>query len=290
MSSFSCMPLPIVHQDYSRLLPIARFLEAPNAFGERLTREFPFLVDDMISQSLDPTRTGRTSFDQLSPEEKKNLGSLIETRIRDLLGVSRSSRDLLIIDEDVDVKNTTGPTWMIPQESYLLADGEAPGVLLLSQYSPIRRSCNLGLIVARQEYLTAGQNRDRKLSISSIGRENIWWLLRDIQLPPDIWAGVNVARLRELRQTEGGKKRAAAFFREHLGVRIERAIVQSLLFDQKDYMKRLRSNGGARDLLTPLGIALRTEDVEYHSADGGKRWYSFWLAKESEVAEETTPP
>jgi hypothetical protein len=281
------MPLPIGHRDYSRLAPIAQFLEAPNAFGERLTREFPFVVDDMISQSLDPTRTGRTNFAQLSPEEKKNLGSLVETRIRDLLGVSRSTRDLLILDEDVDVKNTIGPTWMIPQESYLLPAGKAPGILLLSQYSPQLRSCNLGLIVAHQEYLTQGQNRDRKLSVSALGRANIWWLLREIPLPPDIWAGVNVARLRELRQKEGGTKRAAAFFREHLGVRIERAIVQSLLFDQKDYMKRLRSNGGARDLLRPLGIALRTEDVEYNSTDGGKRWYSFWIA---EVSEETKQP
>ena len=56
-----------------------------------------------------------------------------------------------------------------------------------------------------------------------------------------------MARFRELRLIKGGKKRAAQFFRENLNKKVHRSIVESLLHDQRDYMKRVRGNGGARD-------------------------------------------
>jgi Restriction endonuclease NaeI len=281
MSSISRIPLAADHPDHVRLAPIAAFLEKPNAYGERLTHEYPFLIDETIYQSIDATRTGRTTFDQLTSEEKKNLGSLIEVRIRDLLEVERSQRDLLILDEAVDVKNTVGSSWMIPRETWDIIPGELPGILLLCQYAPSERKCSLGLIVAHQSYLTLGQNHDKKVSVSSAGRKNIWWLLRETELPPDAWAHIDIATYRQCRQVEGGKERAAEFFKRQLDVRIERSVIQSLLFDQLDYMKRLRKNGGARDILDPQGIRLRHETQWYVTADGGTRQYKYWIATRS---------
>ena len=37
---------------------------------------------------------------------------------------------------------------------------------------------------------------------------------------------------------------------------VHREVIAGLLFDQRDYMKRLRGNGGARDLLRQEKIAL----------------------------------
>lgn len=284
MSSISRSVLPNDHRDYSRLLPIASFLEQPNHFGERLTHEYPFLVDDTICQSIDATRTGRTRFEQLYTEEKKNLGSLIEVRIRDLLGVDRSTRDLRILNEDVDVKNTIGASWMIPRETYQIDDAKDPGILLLCQYSPTERKCNLGLLVAHIDYLTRGQNRDQKVSVSAAGMKNIWWLVFDVELPPDKWKDIDIAKYRKLRQSQGGSRRAAEFFSAHMNIPIERGIIQSLLFDQRDYMKRLRRNGGARDLLGAQGITIRSERREFASVDGGVRYYDYWVAEQS-----TTP-
>jgi hypothetical protein len=65
-----------------------------------------------------------------------------------------------------------------------------------------------------------------------------------------------MAAFRELRKLRGGTKRAAAFFTSHLRKPIHRSVIQALLFDQEDYMKRLRGNGGARDILRKQGIAL----------------------------------
>ena len=63
-------------------------------------------------------------------------------------------------------------------------------------------------------------------------------------------------RFRDLRKVKGGTVRAAEFFRENLGKVVHRSIVQGLLFDQKDYMKRIRGNGGARDILAREDIAI----------------------------------
>jgi hypothetical protein len=283
MSSFSRHPLPAAHPDHTRIVAIAEALEKPNEFGETLSTEYPYLVDDTITQAIDATRTGRTDFYHLSPEEKKHLGSLIEARIRDLLGVPRGTRDLSILGEEIDVKNTISSTWMVPRETYEIQPGQQPGLLLLSQYDPNSRVCSLGLILARQKYLTSGRNRDGKLSVSANGRKQIWWMVHRAPLPPDIWARIDIASYRRLRQVRGGTNRAAEFFELHLGIPIERSIVQSLLFDQKDYMKRLRSNGGARDLLSRKGIALRREQHPYSPSHDSKRYYDYWIAERTDT-------
>ena len=75
-------------------------------------------------------------------------------------------------------------------------------------------------------------------------------------LPESRWSGIDMKRFRELRKIKGGTVRAAAFFRENIGKIIHRSIVQGLLFDQDDYMKRIRKNGGARDILSAENIAI----------------------------------
>ena len=70
-------------------------------------------------------------------------------------------------------------------------------------------------------------------------------------------------RFRDLRQSKGGTQRAAAFFRENRRRAVHRSIIRALLFDQDDYMKGLRGNGGARDVLRAEGIALLSG--AYHS-------------------------
>ena len=46
----------------------------------------------------------------------------------------------------------------------------------------------------------------------------------------------------------GGSQRLAALFEQNQGVRISRQRIQDVA-DQLDYMKRIRRNGGARDIL-----------------------------------------
>jgi hypothetical protein len=139
---------------------------------------------------------------------------------------------------------------MIPPETYRTGD---PCLLIATAEEDGR--CWLGLLLAKTEYLGA-PNRDAKRSVSSAGFEHILWIVNGQRFPTSRWEGIDMGRFRELRKVKGGSRRAAAFFRENLLRPVHRTIVQALLFDQDDYMKRLRGNGGARDELRAEGIAL----------------------------------
>jgi Restriction endonuclease NaeI len=151
---------------------------------------------------------------------------------------------------DVDIKNTIANTWMIPPETYR---NNEPVILIATAHE--KGHCSLGLLIARETYLSA-PNRDLKRGVTKHGRDQILWLVREAPLPPSRWDGIDMAQFRALRAVKGGAKRAAAFFKATLGRIIHRSVVEALLHDQKDPMKRLRGNGGARDLLLPEQIAL----------------------------------
>lgn len=220
--------------------------------GRDVAAELAERVLSALEFVLDPVRTGRTRLAQLDNVEKTFVGLKVEHFIRDLLDAPKGIRDLVLAGRDVDVKNTIGSTrnWMIPPESYRDAD---PCLLIAAD--EVKRLCWMGLLVARPEYLGA-PNRDNKRGVLAAAYSNILWLVEAQPWPKDRWAGIDMARFRELRKVRKGSERASLFFAENLRRPIHRSVVQALLFDQHDYMKRLRSNGGAKDLLRSRGIAL----------------------------------
>lgn len=238
------------HPDFKMLDRIRRVIYELAGGPDLLATTFPILVRDAVDFVIDPVRTARTRIADLDNVEKTFVGLKIEHYFRDLLNVPKGLRDLVIDGTDVDIKNTVRATWMIPPETYR---NEDPCVLIATAES--EGYCRLGLMVARNAYLTK-PNRDKKRGVSSGGRRNIMWLLDHCDFPPSRWDGLDMSRFRELRKVVGGTNRAAIFFEENLEKVIHRSIVQALLFDQHDYMKRLRGNGGARDLLEPKGILL----------------------------------
>jgi hypothetical protein len=215
-----------------------------------LARKFPDVVREAVDYVIDPVRTARTSVAELDNVEKTFIGLKVEHFVRDLLDVPKGARDLAIDGTNVDVKNTIGRTWMIPRETY-----RENGICLLIKIDDVARRCWLGLIVARKKYLGAA-NRDKKRSVSREGMRHIHWLLEGADFGASEWEGLDMVRFRELRSLDPGVTRAATFFEENLGRRVSRRVVQALLHDQKDPMKRLRGNGGAKDVLRPRGIEL----------------------------------
>lgn len=211
----------------------------------------PVLVQDAIDFVIDPVRTGRTRLVELDNVEKTFVGLKVEHFFRDFIDVPKGIRDLNIDGLDVDIKNTVGTAWTIPPETYRNSEP-----VLLFLIADALGYCSVGLMVARPDYLRPGANRDAKRSTSAASRQHIYWLVEKEKLPDSRWVGIDMERFRELRAMNGGSKRAAAFFRENLGRPFHRSIVQALLHDQHDYMKRLRANGGARDILEKDYIAL----------------------------------
>lgn len=213
---------------------------------------FPLLVRDAVDFVLDPVRTARTRVAELDNVEKTFIGLKLEHFVRDMLDVPKGVRDLVLRGMDVDIKNTVGNNWSIPQETYRNSEP-----CLLMAVNDGESTCSLGLIVAKLEYLHGGTgNRDTKRGVSASGFENILWLVAECPFPSSRFSGLDMARFRDLRRNFRGNERAAQFFRENLGRPVHRDVMRALLFDQDDFMKRLRTNGGAPDILEPEGISI----------------------------------
>lgn len=238
------------HPDHELLAGIAE--EIGERLGMRPDEGFSELIVQAIEFVLDPVRTGRTSIAQLDNVEKTFIGLKVEHFLRDLLDAPKGIRDLVLSGHDVDVKNTVSRSWawMIPPETYR---SEEPVLLIAADEE--QRKAWMGVFKARDAYL-GRPNRDGKRGVLVSAYENILWLAPGLDWPANRWKGLNMARFRELRSLKGGARRAAIFFEENLNRVTDRSVIVALLFDQLDPMKRLRGNGGARDLLKPKGIAL----------------------------------
>lgn len=240
------------HPDFPVLDKIARSIVSRAAGRENFIAKTPEIIQNAIDFVVDPVRTARTKISELDKVEKTFVGLKVEHFFRDFIDVPKGIRDLSIDGIDVDIKNTISSTWTIPPETYL---NEEP--LLLFMISDTLGHCSVGLIVAKDAYLNPGLNRDRKRSVSADAKSNVYWLVEKEPLPDSRWAGIDMRRFRELRTSiRSGTERVSQFFRENLDHPVHREIIQSLLHDQRDYMKRLRGNGGARDVLKDEGIAL----------------------------------
>ena len=218
-----------------------------------MIERFPTLVRDAVDFVLDPVRTARTRVAELDNVEKTFIGLKLEHFVRDMLDVPKGLRDLVVNGIDVDIKNTVQSNWSIPQETYRHSEP-----CLLMAVNDAKFTCSLGLIVAKPDYLHKGKgNRDTKKGVSAEGFKHIYWLVAEEPFRQSRFAGIDMARFRELRTgIKSGKERAAQFSRENLFRTVHRDVVHALLYDQYDYMKRIRANGGAPDILGHENIAI----------------------------------
>lgn len=237
------------HRDFEMLAPLAADIvrRSPN-----LAVTLPGVMFAALESVLEPVRTGRTRLAELDNVEKTFVGLKAEHFVRDLLDAPKGLRDLVLAGQNVDIKNTVGNSWawMIPPETY--RDSEP---CLLMALDATRWQAWMGLFVARPEYLRK-KNRDGKRGILAASYVHIIWLVQAAPLPRNHWDGIDMARFRELRKMKGGTVRAALYFTENLRRPTHRSVLEALLFDQVDYMKRVRGNGGAKDVLKQNKIAL----------------------------------
>lgn len=241
------------HPDYPTLNALETEIIRRCGGLDVLREQFPLLVRDAVDFLLDSVRTARTRVVELDNVEKTFIGLKLEHFVRDLLDVPKGLRDLVVNGTDVDIKNTVKKNWSIPQETYRSSEP-----CLLMAVNDDAYTCSLGLIVAKVPYLHKGKgNRDTKKGVSAEGFKHIKWLVAEEPFPGSRFAGLDMDRFRELRkEIKVGKDRASQFFRENLFRVVHRDVVHALLFDQYDYMKRIRANGGAPDDLGHEDIAI----------------------------------
>ncbi len=238
------------HCDHDLLISLA--VEITNRAGgkDELASKFSNMLRQCVDDVIMTPKTGRRSYDELEKTEKTYIGTRVEIELRAMLDLPKGKLDTCILGHDVDIKNTMGGNWMIPTEAV-----DHPCILVAADEA--RAICYLGLIVARLDYLTAGQNKDAKRSISADGFSNILWLLREHPYPPNFWRTVEPDIIKRIFTGKTGNHRMAALFREVQNVPISREVVEAVA-QQLDFMRRLRADNGkgTRDHLAKEGILL----------------------------------
>ncbi|MDG1068836.1 MAG: NaeI family type II restriction endonuclease [Sulfitobacter sp.] len=238
------------HPDHALLSALASEITARAGGPENLGRDFAAMLRTCVDDVIMTPKTGRRAYEELEKTEKTYIGTRVEIDLRALLDLPKGRLDCVIRGHDVDIKNTMGTNWMIPTEAM-----DAPCILVAADEE--RALCYLGLIVARPAYLTAGQNKDAKRTISASGFGHILWLLRDHPYPPNFWRTVPADIVARIFRGKAGNHRMAALFREIQGRPICRDVVEAVA-QQHDFMRRIRSDGGkgTRDQLAHEGLLL----------------------------------
>jgi Restriction endonuclease NaeI len=241
-------PLPPAHIDFPVVKRIESALARQAGGLDKLKAELPTLIRRAIDEVVDAPRTGRVHARELEKTEKTYIGTKIEILVRNFFRLPKGILDLTIDGLDVDVKNTLGTTWMIPREAI-----DKPCILVASDEE--RHTCYFGIFVAHLSNLTTGLNQDQKRSVCAAGFDNIHWILVDEPYPDSFWVKIGEKKTHDVMRGRTGNERIETLFREVQQLPIHRDIVQAVA-QQKDYMKRLRKNGGARDALAAEGIAI----------------------------------
>jgi restriction endonuclease NaeI len=175
-----------------------------------------------IDNVLQGDRTKRYSIEQLTPEEKKHIGTQIEKGLKKELFEDRRGEvlDTTIAGIEVDIKNTIGDNWMIPPE--------AVGKLcLLNQISERSKTFSVGLVRASHGLLNS-ENQDKKRSISRRGKETICWLIQNAPLPVSTFLTSEASVVDSVFAKRSGQARVAELFRQIQKLPIERSDIAAV--------------------------------------------------------------
>lgn len=238
------------HPDHPLLHSLALEITRRAGGAQALAQSFADMLRGCIDDVIMTPKTGRRAYEELEKTEKTYIGTRVEIELRALLRLGKGRLDTVILGHDVDIKHTMGSNWMIPTEAL-----DHACILVAADEAHAR--CFLGLIMARPESLTAGQNRDAKRTISAEGFGDIYWLLNAHPYPPNFWRMVPEATINRIFSGRSGNERMAALFREVQGTPIDRTVVEAVA-RQHDFMRRIRSDKGkgTRDLLAREGVLL----------------------------------
>jgi hypothetical protein len=209
------------------------------------------VLRDTLDQLYDGQRTGRYRFDQLFKTEKTHCGTLVEINLQREFGFADGTLlDYKIGGIEVDCKySQTLGGWMIPPEArqhicliLWAEDSDAP-------------KWSMGLVRVTDENLNSGGNRDLKSTLNAAGRNSIQWLFKDAPLPPNVLLQLDRKDVDRIMAQKSGQQRINELFRSALCRIVSRAVVATVAI-QDDYMKRVRTNGGARTALQKEGIII----------------------------------
>lgn len=240
----------IVHNDLAQhdaeLREVHQRISVLDPHGHR----FATVLRDTIDMLLNGEVTGRYDWKSLFKTEKTHAGTLVEINLqREFSFADGLDMDYQIAGVDVDCKYSQQfGGWMIPPE--------AVGHLCLLVWADDYKSqWSAGLLRIQREWLNSGNNRDLKLTVKAAHRDKIQWLWQNAELPENVLLHMDPLDREAVFASKFGQQRLNELFRRAQKRRIGRNVVRTIA-QQKDYMKRVRGNGGSRSALRGEGIII----------------------------------
>jgi len=209
-----------------------------------------------IDQLLDGRRSGRWDYTQLHKTEKTYMGTLVEINVqREFLFEDGDATDYRINGIEVDCKFSQRiGGWEIGPE--LIGH-----IALVVWASDEQSQWRAGLVRATADRLRTSMNRDAKRKLTREGVDQIRWLWDGHpELEPNVLLHLHplqrerIMSARSIRGARHGQARLFQLCREVQGVVLGRAVIETVGWGLDDPMKRMRSNGGARDALREEGL------------------------------------
>ncbi|MFE7510539.1 NaeI family type II restriction endonuclease [Streptomyces sp. NPDC057540] len=258
MSLFDPLDLSPSFHDDPELMLVKQYWLSADPEGERFGR----VLRETIDQLLDGEHTGRFDWNCLHKTEKTHAGTLVEINLLRAFGLkSGLDMDYLIEGIEVDCKFSQTPYgWMIPPEAL-------DEICLVVWADDSESKWSAGLLRANRSKLTTNEdvtkkgNRDGKFRLTKKDRSLVHWIWSDMPLEENLLLHLD-KETKEAILTAGsdskrspGQAKVNELFRRVQKRRINRTVIRTLA-QQKDYMKRVRGDGGARDRLRDEGILI----------------------------------
>ena len=230
----------------SELETVVSEIQRMDPTGSRIAR----VLRESFDQIYDGQRSGHYRWDQLHKTEKTHFGTLVEINLNHEFRFGEGhTMDYSIAGVEVDCKySQTIGGWMIPREAI-------DHLCLLVWADDEQGVWSLGIIRITANILNSGKNLDSKRTISAANRVGIRWIFDKSALPPNVLLQLNRATVDRIMALPSGQQRVNEIFRVAQGRRIGGAVIATLA-QQKDYMKRVRGNGGARSTLKAEGFII----------------------------------
>ncbi|TCC08870.1 restriction endonuclease [Kribbella soli] len=214
------------------------------------------VLRETLDQLLDGRRRGRWSYSALHKTEKTYMGTLVEINLhREFEFADGDVTDYRIAGIEVDCKFSQSiGGWEFGPEM----EGHLALVVWANDQNSAWRA---GIVRATADVLRESRNRDAKRRLTRDGVGRIRWLWAEhpglepnqlLQMPAAHRERIFSARARSGNQH--GQARLLQLCRELPGVILRRTTVETVGWGLDDPMKRMRSNGGARDKLRPEGL------------------------------------
>lgn len=244
--------------DDPELMLVRQHLLSLDPEGQRFAR----VLRDTIDQLLDGEHTGRFDWNNLHKTEKTHAGTLVEINLlREFKLDSGTDMDYLIEGIEVDCKFSQRLYgWMIPPEAL-------DEICLVVWADDHQGVWSAGLLRANRAKLTTSGtvtkkgNRDGKFQLTKQHHSLVTWLWHKEPLEENLLLHIDEETQAAILNAGSGSKRSPGqakineLFRRVQRRRVSRTVVRTLA-QQKDYMKRVRYNGGARDKLRNKGILI----------------------------------